>query len=309
MKIEERLEIGTELFGEAVATHIPVLDALVREISAARYRYHFMSSERYGLLLKDDWRAAQRIYWLEIVCRAHFSACTSLIRSKRWLDAVLYLAAQGNYTAFAGAYRGWLEAAADSYFSFDRVTAWLADAHVVVREALDGSFSTSSPFKELEDELIHFSHGRHVKKGENVDDAHRALQTAKYLNALADEDRDLATSCYRTLCDVSHPGAGSIRCYIGRSKLDVDNEFTLTTAVEPVLIREFCTEFNKVSGRVSYLALIPAAVLLRLATSFDIPGLEAPFLSATGVEKQYAWLQVEKRLNDQARPAGQEFTG
>ncbi len=67
-------------------------------------------------------------------------------------------------------------------------------------------------FKDLEDALIHFTHAGYVAKGEHVDPALRAEDTTEYLKSLATESVDIM-GCYRKVCDITHPGIGSVRCY------------------------------------------------------------------------------------------------
>jgi hypothetical protein len=115
---------------------------------------------------------------------------------------MLTLSDDTNLTAFNAAYRGCLEAAADSYHTFRFVPGWLADFHTVIRAALSKTIEQPTLFKDLEDALIHFTHAGYVKKGEHVDPTLRAKATTDYLKALGTESVDVM-GCYR---DVWHAG-------------------------------------------------------------------------------------------------------
>jgi hypothetical protein len=59
-----------------------------------------MSAERFEVIAKEDWLEGQRVYWLEMLHRAHFAASTSLIRTARWIDGMLAFSTDPNFTAF-----------------------------------------------------------------------------------------------------------------------------------------------------------------------------------------------------------------
>ena len=101
-----------DVLGSAAASHIPVIDSVLEGIG--NHKYEFMSAERFGAIAKEDWVEGQRIYWLEMLYRAHFAASTSLVRTARWIDWMLAFSNDPNFTAFNASYRGCLEAAADN---------------------------------------------------------------------------------------------------------------------------------------------------------------------------------------------------
>ncbi len=105
-----------DVFGAAAASHIPIITEVLEGIG--EHEYEFTSPERFGVVAKEDWLEGQRIYWLEILYRAHFAASTSLTRTARWINAMLAFSDDPHFTAFNAAYPGYLEAAADSYHTF-----------------------------------------------------------------------------------------------------------------------------------------------------------------------------------------------
>ena len=105
-------QVPETILGESGTSHIPVLVEVLENIGD--HDYKFMASNDFDVLLHENWREAQQIYWLEILYRAHFAASTSLIRTSRWIDVMLALTEEPNYTAFMAAYRGCLESSADS---------------------------------------------------------------------------------------------------------------------------------------------------------------------------------------------------
>lgn len=161
--------------------------------SIGPHQYDFMSAANFDGVLKHDWRAAMRIYWLEIFNRAHFAACGGLVRTHRWISAALEHASVANYTAFCAAYRGCMGGLSRQLPLLRVDTEHDRECSYRHPQGVIGQADVFCVFKELEDDLIHFTHARHVAKGEVVDESHRAKMTKRYLDALFGKDAPAAT--------------------------------------------------------------------------------------------------------------------
>jgi hypothetical protein len=288
------------IFGEATASHLHVLSLLLDGIGS--HQYAFMSAAQFDKVLKTDLREAMRIYWLEILYRAHFAACAALVRTNRWVSATLEQAQARNYTAFCAAYRGCLEASADCFHTFQSIPTMIADMHVVIRKAVVGEADRFVLFKKLEDELIHFTHARYVAKGEEVDEAHRAKVTKQYLDSLLGEAIPEGVECYRTLCDVTHPGIGSVRCYADGFKTETGAGYRFTSDQDELLISTFCEEYKRVSGRMIFAGVVPPAVALRILNEFPTRELHTPSVMRINIDNQPFWKQFSDQLKDPRLP-------
>lgn len=288
------------VLGETGASFLPILAALLGDIGP--HAYEFMSAANYDEVLRHDLRDAMRIYWLEILNRAHFGACAGLMRSNRWFAAILDHAGTANYTAFCAAYRGCLEASADSFQSFESIPSMIADVHTVIRKAVVGHADVLCLFKKLEDELIHFTHARHIAKGEVVDESHRARVTNQYLDSLFGKDIPEGTDCYRVLCDVTHPGIGSIRCYADGFRTEKGAGYRLRFDQDAQLIAEFCAQYKRVSERMAFAGVIPPAVMLRILNDLPIEALHTPSVMKIGLERQPVWRHFAAKLADPRSP-------
>lgn len=288
-----------DVLGAAAASHIPVIVEVLEGIG--EHRYEFMSAERFGVIAKEDWLEGQRVYWLEMLHRAHFAACTSLIRTARWIDGMLAFSADANFTAFNAAYRGCLEAAADSYHTFRFIPGWLADFHTVIRAALSKTIEQPTLFKDLEDALIHFTHAGYVKKGEHVDPTLRAKATADYLKALGTEAVDVM-GCYRDVCDVTHPGIGSIRCYADGFETDNGAGYSLRFDRDAEQIEDFCREYESVSRRMIFFSVVPPMMTLRLLNDFGVAELDTPSAKRVVHDDNPAWKPFAGRIRDNSPP-------
>ena len=288
-----------DIIGPAAASHIPVIVEIVEGIGD--HRYEFMSAEQFSVLAKEDWLESQRVYWLEMLYRAHFAASTSVIRTARWIDGMLALSADPNFTAFNAAYRGCLEAAADSYHTFRFVPGWLADFHTVIRAALSKTIEQPTLFKDLEDALIHFTHAGYIKKGEQVDPTLRAKATTDYLKALGTESVDV-TGCYRDICDVTHPGIGSVRCYADAFKTVTGTGYSLRFDRDAEQIRAFCKEYENVSRRMIFFSVVPPVMTLRLLNEFGISEINTSSAKSVVHDNNPAWKPFALRLSDNSPP-------
>jgi hypothetical protein len=65
-----------DLLGPAAASHIPVIVEILDGLD--EHTCEFMADDHFLPLAKDDWLEGQRIYWLEILYRAHFAASTTV---------------------------------------------------------------------------------------------------------------------------------------------------------------------------------------------------------------------------------------
>jgi len=200
-----------------LAHRLDLLDALVPELEG--YRYVFLDLSTLAIDISPG--QFNQLYWKEILFRAHWSACASLIRSQRWLAGIKDSLSQANLPAFAACARGLLEAAADTHDALNDVAPTLAEIYGRICKALNGDIDHPLIAEALENRLIHFTHASKPDRHESVppqvakttkEYPYAAKTTKEYLAALeAVEPR--VGRLYCTLCDIVHPGASSILSY------------------------------------------------------------------------------------------------
>lgn len=294
------LKLAARILGPDAASFVPVLHRVVAGLGAPQYE--FMSQSAYGELLQRDVADAMRVYWSEILYQAHFAAATSLVRSERWLAGVLESAGSENYTTFMACFRGFLEAAADTFHTLQDIPLDLADCHPIVRRALNGVLRTVTLAAHLEDPLIHFTHARYVKRGEEVPPTHRAKETMEYLESLSEPPGPKIAQCYRELCDVTHPGVGSIMCYATLTRGHTGTIYHLKAGTDPELIRLFCALYTDIMLRLVSLAVVPPAFILRVLNEFREPAVYTEAVMGIGLETRPTWADIQACLEDPALP-------
>ena len=101
-------------------------------------RYSFMAMDEYEGLLHRDVSEGMRVYWSETLARAHIAAVTAILRSRHWLSAVLSAVSEGNALAFAAAFRGLMESAADTTTALVGTPLTLAHHYPTIAKSLSG---------------------------------------------------------------------------------------------------------------------------------------------------------------------------
>ena len=101
-----------KVFAENGEVFVPMISGILSSLKP--YEYEFASIEGLDNLLRNNPKKGMRIYWQEIIMRAHFCAISSMLRGMRWIDGILISYENQNYLTFCASMRGLLEAAADS---------------------------------------------------------------------------------------------------------------------------------------------------------------------------------------------------
>src|SRR5436190_1678733 len=127
-------EDAVQVLGPDAASWTPLIDALVPHLKG--FEYSFMPDTQYKKLLLANTANAMEVYWKELLYRAHFAAATSIVRMHRWLSGMVGAAKSANLPVFCAAFRGFLEASADSFETLNRIAPTLADGHSLIRKAL-----------------------------------------------------------------------------------------------------------------------------------------------------------------------------
>lgn len=292
------MTVARRWLGDAAASHIPVLERVVHGLRSVEY--DFMPNDAFETLVKSAPRRAMQVYWAEILFRAHFAAGTSVARTTRWLQGLLVHTENPNFTAFAAAYQGFLEASADSFDVFDNVSWWLAQLHADLRLAASGRMDEPTLCPALENALIHFTHAGYLKD-ENVADTHRAKQMKQYLKGLEGSGFPEINDCYRLLSDIAHPGSGSISCYAAPLSTPGRVGYRLALDQDAALITSFCSEYQNVTERTMFFGVVPPILVLRLLNELPLDALHTPAMSEIGVDNHPAWLPLADRLKDPRR--------
>lgn len=197
-----------DLFG----LYYVIYDDVIKGMEQKKYAYidteNFIQNyvEQLG---NGDIRESQKIYWMEILLRVHFTAVTSVIRAKKWLYGVLVGVESGNLMIFSASLRGYLESVVDTYYSLESIPCGLALNYKKIKMAIDGKMNYMFTSNEIESKLLHF---QFAKRGKDLPKDKKALTNTEYIKSF-DLDKIGVKSLYSELCEITHPASNSVNCF------------------------------------------------------------------------------------------------
>ena len=260
-----------DIFDGPIRSLSPVMDVCLKK--AADMEYPFLDRDAFDSIQASNPMEAGRLYWQEILYRAHWAANSSLARSKSWFDGILNACVTQNYLAFCGCLRSLIEATGDSFPTMIKVAKTLALEFDVVRQQLKAQGTTIVINKELEDELIHYLFARKLTKKElkTVPESHQAKQSYKYIEPfkLINQTEALA-DMYSFLCQVVHPAAHSVHSFTRQEAVGSHYVVRLELSPDKTLIADFVADNRELLSRLAYLAVEPPLWVLRVLHKFDI---------------------------------------
>ena len=278
---------------------VELVDSL--SLESLTTRYTFVDNEEYLELLTRDVSEGMRIYWTEVLSRAHIAAVTSILRSGHWMSAVLSAYSEQNALGFAAAFRALMESAADTSVGLRSTPLTLAHIHPRICEALAGRALTMFGSKELEDDLIRYTHARFLKADErdSLPDTHKALRPGD-LKELGNADK--VAAAYRFLSDLTHPAAASVSIWLAPVD-DKGLEYTLSARQGEAIISALLEVYETVLLDVLMLAFNTPIVVLNTLNQFPVREFHTPALLNADLGGLAAW---RKTVSEMEAAAGHE---
>jgi hypothetical protein len=283
------------LFGSGTAYLTSLLDSFERAAEPRSYR--IMPIADFATLRGIAER--NQVYWSEILFRAHFGACTGMLRLNEWLHGSERARVDGNVLMLAAGMRGFLEACADTFQGFSDVAPTLADCHAVVRRAITGELSEQIALApELENMLIHFSYARRLSPSEGPV-LHSAASAKDCISVLSESASDVV-DVYHVLCDYTHPAEPSLFRFAGeRTHPDT---LTFDPNAGPRKLAEIVALSEHVGKVALVLAVAPLVTALKTLNAFAFAPVATPWAEGVDLSFSDVWCQLNKRLRSQVGP-------
>jgi len=263
----------TKCFGGDANRYVTVVRTALARTASQSYSFMPLDKFKSHVCSPNGLARLNQIYWTEMLHRAHLASCTSLRRNLGWIEAVCMSYAQVNYLGFSASLRGFVESVGDSADVLLHMPENIARDHKMIKRCIDGNeASRAVAARDMEDELIGYSHARHVHKKEEVPRSHKAKQTQYYVKWLSDFAKlsDLE-KLYKQLCDVMHPAASSV-LYQFVPVLGSDGEVIFKPELEADrfhIERTLC-EFGNAISRLICFAFDPGLITLRVLHRFAL---------------------------------------
>jgi hypothetical protein len=258
--------------------------------------YKFTKDENFQEI--DNISESQLVYWSEIIQRLHACSATTLLRLKKWIEAIQIAFEQKNYYGFCASSRGLIEACSDSFYTLGSVIYPIAENFKYIKIATKGESTKIILSESIENHLIHYLYARKLTRPEKdaFPDSHNAIDVREYLKSINDEN---AIKLYAELCQVSHPSTMSLIPF-----LIENDEYGLTLhkkQIDDILNRNILDRHRETIYNSTMHALATSLCGLKMVNYFDVPLFESlhtdekAFISLEGYP---LWLSIEEKINN-----------
>jgi hypothetical protein len=252
---------AVSVFGDAAVAYGILINDIGHKLFQETYK--FEAIEEFNLASDKNKR---RVYWEEMLGRAHLSSVASIVRATAWIDCAAREYEAGNLYGWAAACRSLIEAAGDTMNSLSRAPFALAKNHHLIRANLNGTGNIVLQSAELEDDLIHFTHGRKIEKGVNAPKSHKAKQSWEYVKLVENMKIIGVAQLYSELCEFVHPAAGSVLSMI----TETEDSWMIVPTNQNELLISLVAEKRRVLSEILWAAFNPPLLTLRVLHKFAI---------------------------------------
>lgn len=281
------------VFGKAGETYQPLVEQITAEVIGSTYK--FTEADDFKKLPPEE---MTRVYWMELLYRAHWAASSNLLRHKRWANACLALYEPNpNYLAFCAALRGLTEAAADASHSLGAVPLTFAEHYREIATALSGSSTFFVVCKDLEDMLIHFQFAQKLQKDEPAHEQHKAHTPTAYLDSIEPPNEPLVKPLYAFLCQVVHPAAHSLHWLSPH----VSETVNLTAGEDKTWIDGLCKRYRKAIEYIQMQSVNTSIFILQVLNFFDIPEIRTKTVKKINMSSIPLWHKIDGALRLQSQ--------
>jgi hypothetical protein len=242
--------------------YIPLIQGLQSRTNGITYSAHFLEpnpaavSASSTMDLINTWR---KTYVVGILERCHIACITSLSRGERWLRGTVSALEEENLLVFSAALRGLLEASADAHDVLSHIPSSLHKffpyAYLVLTDSRDID-NIQVSVGSLEDLLIHYVYAQKQPKTGPILPLHNNKSNADYISALQKFGVPKLADLYAELCQLTHPAAPSISCFLD----DGDKTLSLNFMRDKQLIDDILTRYGQTIELIVQYSFNPACM-------------------------------------------------
>lgn len=274
---------------------------LVKQIlGSAETGYVFTSIDYHRQLIQNRQIAdANKNYVDEILFRLHAASLITLRRNLSWIESIEVAERNSSLFGFCSSLRGFIESAADSFYSLRYVPQNLAAYFNEIKSCIEQKESeTIHLLKEMEDWGLHFLEaGKYENKALNKNHF-KAKSTWEYLKAI-DSEKALKPvyPLYQKLCQITHPSRDTTYLFFRQIDKHIWGVCDLDEKGEIAkIIQSYDTEYEEVFQKSFNTALI----LLWIIDLFSVEGLRCPQIRSIDFTGIPEFNKVKDILSNQA---------
>ena len=86
---------------------------LIEDFEGDSTTYTYMPPTEFDSLMRNDWKSGTKVYWEEMLGKAHLAAAASIIRAYRWSDGMVACYSNSLFLPFCACFRALIESTAD----------------------------------------------------------------------------------------------------------------------------------------------------------------------------------------------------
>lgn len=286
-KLEEKI------LGVDGSQFMQVMRTLIDSFESDTPTYTYMDTSDFSSLMQRDWKLGSKVYWDELLGRAHLAAAVSIIRAFRWSSGMCVSYSNSLFLPFCASFRALIESTADGYDALGNVAVTLAECRDIVNAALQLRAAQPEVAKELEDQLIHFSHARRLSRGDTAPATHKAKQVADYVQSLEKANLPHLYECYSELCQYTHPAAHSVAHLLIPSS---DGSFLLTPAHDQLRIEGLVEKYRSLVLPLLMFAFNPGVLVLKVLLYFDAPQFQSTGIRNIDLSNVNGWKKYAEKM-------------
>jgi hypothetical protein len=170
----------------------------------------------------------------------------------------------------------------------------IAEHNVVINKKLKkggGDFITLS---ELEEVLIHYSHGRRLEKGEKAPASHKAKSPSDYVKGLDSKTGQKFYKLYGELCQLTHPAAQGVLHMMPPIN---ESEFFFEEGLGKEKIELLLSKQQELIPDLVSFAFNPALLTLKVLNYIELNTCHTEYLKLISFDALPAWARCKKHLN------------
>jgi hypothetical protein len=281
------------IFGKEATIYGQIVNDIASDLAKDSYSFEDLGDFELNTRNAETGKEhAGRVYWTEMLYRAHMASVAAVFRTTRWIEVAIREYEAGSLYGCASACRSLIESAGDIGLSLSSVALTLADNKDKVKAEINGRVTGPLMIsQELEDSLIHFTHARKVKNSEEAPESHKAMQSYKYVDYVDRMKVAGVQQLYARLCEIVHPAAESVSVtFVPKGDAWIVDPFN-----EGIVLHNLLAENRSTLSGVVMASYNAPLLILKTLHSFDL------FTKLSGLRKYQfddipAWGRIDSVL-------------
>lgn len=281
------------IFGPNNVLLYPYVELIIEENIGRKY--FFMNIDEWQRTLLNTRSHGNKIYWIELLNRVHYTSIINLLRIRKWLDSISLSYENKNLLSFCSSMRGLIEFGSDANFTLRAIPFHLAEKFTEIKSVFVEDKKEFIIDQALEDALLHFSYaGKQTKKDERSK-VYNAKQIKEYIE-YSDREGKLY-DFYQYISGFIHPSTESVTSYFEIEKHDI-GEYLKIEEKDEKIINELISDNQKLFDSILCLSIYPSLFNLKMLTMFEIDDFRCQSIMGLSYEQFATWNEIKSKMKN-----------